>query len=220
MFLLRLLLLAAASTTQVASFVHPNRHKRWSRSLYSLRAKPKVIVFDLDGCLWRPEMYELAWDGNHAPFEQWGSDKTRMKSRLNTVVRLIGDVPQLLDEVAQSEEWQDTIFAISSCTDEPTWARELLGKFECPESGKTLQQVITGPWEISYDAKTNHFQRIAQKTGISLQDMMFFDNEERNCRSVSKLGVTVAYAPSGVKRSIWQQAMTAFPVTDGSVIGM
>ena len=34
-----------------------------------MTALPKVIVFDLDGCVWDPEMYEL-WGGG-APFKAY-----------------------------------------------------------------------------------------------------------------------------------------------------
>ena len=30
---------------------------------------PRCLVFDLDGCVWDPEMYEL-WGGGGAPFKQ------------------------------------------------------------------------------------------------------------------------------------------------------
>ena len=34
-----------------------------------MTALPKVVVFDLDGCVWDPEMYEL-WGGG-APFKAY-----------------------------------------------------------------------------------------------------------------------------------------------------
>ena len=165
-------------------------------------------------------MYELAWDGyGHAPFER--IDDTKMKSKLNKVVTLIGDVSELLDEFVLSEEWAKTTqLAISSRTDVPEWAEELLEKFTLPQSGKSLKDAIVGPWEISGDSKTNHFQRLAKRTGVALQDMVFFDNESGNCRSIARLGVTVGYCPNGIKRGIWANTMAAFPNTDGSVVGM
>mmetsp|Transcript_2335 Transcript_2335/g.2821 ORF Transcript_2335/g.2821 Transcript_2335/m.2821 type:complete len:241 (-) Transcript_2335:85-807(-) len=188
--------------------------------------KPKLIVFDLDGCIWSPEMYELAWDGSrHSPFEPWNNDGTKMKSQLNSIVCLIGDVPGLLDDfvVLSSKEgskWSETRLAISSRTDVPAWAYELLGKMTLPKSGKTLKEVILGPWEIAKDSKVTHFRRLAKKTGVALEDMVFFDNERGNCIQVAKLGVTVAYTPNGVKRTNWQQAIDNFPTINGKVIGV
>ena len=59
-----------------------------TRGTVALRAKPKVVVFDLDGCLWDPEMYEL-WGGG-APFSDNG-DGT-LKDRSGVTVRLLGAV--------------------------------------------------------------------------------------------------------------------------------
>ena len=179
---------------------------------------PRLIVFDLDGCLWKPEMYELSWRGmGHAPFEYMdGHDKTRMKTQLNSVVQLIGDVAEILDELVLVPTIQ---LAISSRCDEPKWARELLEKMILPSSGKTLQEAITGPWEISHDAKIHHFDRLAKDTGIPLNDMIFFDNEQQNCKSVSRMGVTVGYTPQGVTRSIFDQTMSKFPCAWG-VVGL
>ncbi|KAI2495099.1 hypothetical protein MHU86_19413 [Fragilaria crotonensis] len=209
------------STTSFVLKLSPRHSSSINQAVSDSTSKnPSLIVLDLDGNLWRPEMYELAWDGyGHAPFER--IDDTRMKSKLNKVVTLIGDVPELLDEFVLSDEWTKTTqLAISSRTDVPEWAEELLEKFILPKSGKTLKDAISGPWEISVDSKTNHFQRLAKRTGIALQDMVFFDNESGNCRSIARLGVTVGYCPDGVKREIWANTMAAFPKTDGSVIGM
>lgn len=188
--------------------------------------QPRLIVFDLDGCLWKPEMYELAWRGmGHAPFEFMNDNKTRMKSQLNSVVQLIGDVAELMDELVLDYHHPTAtatiipLLAISSRCDEPIWARELLSKMTLPRSGKTLQEAITGPWEISKDAKVHHFERISKQTGIPLKEMVFFDNESQNCKSVSRMGVTVGYTPQGVTRSIFEQTMARFPCEWG-VVGL
>ena len=47
--------------------------------------RPAAVIFDLDGCLWDPEMYEL-WGGG-APFSDNG-DGT-LKDRSGVTVRLL-----------------------------------------------------------------------------------------------------------------------------------
>jgi magnesium-dependent phosphatase 1 len=195
-----------------------------SRSKVSISCNPRLIVLDLDGNLWRPEMYELTWDGyNHSPFTKISD--TKLKSQINTLVSLIGDVADLLDEFVLEQDAvkdKDTVMvtqlAISSRTDVPVWAKELLSKFTLPRSQKTLEEAITGPWEISYDRKVIHFQRLTKVTGIPWQEMIFFDNEYGNCQSIAQLGVTVGYCPQGITRPIWESTMKAFPNTDGTVI--
>jgi hypothetical protein len=50
--------------------------------------RPAAIIFDLDGCLWDPEMYEL-WGGG-APFSDNG-DGT-LADKAGVTVRLLGAV--------------------------------------------------------------------------------------------------------------------------------
>ena len=41
--------------------------------------------------------------------------------------------------------------------------------------------------EIYWDNKQRHLKVIAEKSGIQLEDMIFFDNQMDNCRDVSVL---------------------------------
>ncbi|KAG6537090.1 magnesium-dependent phosphatase 1-like [Zingiber officinale] len=50
----------------------------------------------------------------------------------------------------------------------------------------------------SWTHKTEHFQRIQRRTGISLKSMLFFDDEYRNIEAVSKMGVTSIHVENGI----------------------
>ena len=208
-------------------------------SSISSPSRPRAVIFDLDGCLWRPEMYELVWfsKGRGAPFtpDPDANDGTLL-SVAGEPVRLIGDVRDVMRELHESPDWEGVAVGISSRTDEPDWARELLRKFVIGErrsdgerggEGDRAQHPIVlqdvfeqGPIEIAKDGKIKHFQRIANKLGISFGDMLFFDNESGNCKEVARLGVTVAYCPDGVTNQIWEVALEAFPQTGGEVVGI
>jgi len=110
---------------------------------------------------------------------------------------------------------------ISSRTDAPHWARELLTKFTVsnPTKGEgdfVLSDVIQGPVEMTYESKVKHFQRMNRQTNIPFQDMIFFDNEYGNCQAVSALGVTVGYCPGGVCQRIWEKTLDAFSSSSSS----
>ena len=72
--------------------------------------------------------------------------------------------------------------------------------------------------EIYYGTKTNHLRTIASKTGIALEEMIFFDNQSDNCRDVADIGVTVAYTPDGVTRKVFDAVLAAFPSSSGKII--
>ena len=82
---------AAMALHACGAFQQP-RITRGTVGTVALRAKPKVVVFDLDGCLWDPEMYMLSWRGG-APFEP---DGDAMLSQSGERVVLLGaarDIP-------------------------------------------------------------------------------------------------------------------------------
>ena len=198
----------------------------------STTSRPKAIIFDLDGCLWKPEMYELVWfsKGQGAPFSPHPEKPGALISVAGEPIQLLGDVREVMRELLEDPKWKDCCIGISSRTDEPNWARELLQKFTIeelpdPDTDKrpaVIQDVFDKSpiIEIAKDGKVQHFQRIANTLGISFGDMLFFDNESGNCREVARLGVTVAYCPDGVDRRIWDVALEAFPQTGGDVVGL
>ena len=99
---------------------------------------PKVVAFDLDGCLWYPDMYML-WGGG-APFTV--RDDGDLDDVRGQRTYLLGDVRRIMHELHSAEEWQGVTVAVASCTDEPAWARECMRLFEVGPSGSgvSLQQ--------------------------------------------------------------------------------
>ncbi len=189
------------------------------------RQSPKAILFDLDGCLWTPEMYEIVYfmGGQGAPFREDPKNKGRLLTVGNQPVQLLGDVRAVFDEIHREPKFYGVLIGVSSRTDEPDWARELLEKFKVSDKTSDgpirLIDVLNGPIEIAKDSKVEHFRRIHLETGIDYQDMVFFDNEYGNCEKVASLGVSVVYCPNGVTNKLWKQCLeTEFPRSDGSVI--
>ena len=188
-----------------------------ARGLGEESARPKLIIFDLDGCLWRPEMYELIhFMGNKgAPFRPSEHDKNILLTAGGQPVQLLKDVRKVMREIYSDPQWNDVLVGISSRTDAPHWARELLSKFTVPLDLDGDEFVLAdvfqdGPIEMSYESKVKHFQRISRETNIGFQDMVFFDNEFGNCQSIASLGVTVGYCPGGVCHGIWEKTLEAF----------
>jgi len=170
--------------------------------------RPKVVVFDLDGCLWYPEMYML-WSGG-APFSV--REDGDLSDTSGKRVYLLGDLRRILYELKTAPEWQGVVVAIASCTDEPSWARECMRKLEVGPrgSGVCIDDCIQQE-HIFKGSKQRHFERIADATGAALEDMLFFDNERGNCVDVSGLGATVAWVPNGVTAGAWEQSLARFP---------
>ena len=88
---------------------------------------PRALVFDLDGCLWAPEMYEL-WGRGGAPFTL--TKNGNLKDRGGEEIELLGDVRNIMLELKTDEKWKDTVIGVASTCDEPSWARECIEKVE------------------------------------------------------------------------------------------
>jgi len=174
------------------------------------KKRPRCVVFDLDGCLWSPEMYQLEWDRGGAPFTAEPADTDgALRDRQGTRVQLHSGVRSAMTELAEDPKWEGVVVAVASCCDVPSWARELLSKFDLG-GGRCLSDIIT-VCQIHGGNKQGHFRKIANATGCDLGDMIFFDNEPYNCQDVASLGVTSVYCPEGVTLTAWRRGLSAFP---------
>ena len=186
------------------------------RGFCSVMSKlPKVLVFDLDGCVWDPEMYEL-WGGGGAPFKNRSDGN--LQDRGGTIVRLLGDVKNIMKEFKTDPKWSESVVAVASSCDEPTWARECIKKFPISPELKLSDVFDPDNIEIYKRNKAKHLQNISKQTGVDLKDMIFFDNQYGNCQDVAGVGVTVVYTPEGVTRKAFDEGLAQFP-SPGQIIG-
>jgi magnesium-dependent phosphatase 1 len=175
---------------------------------------PKLVAFDLDGTVWTPDMYML-WGGG-APFTV-NDPKKSLVDKVGAEVRLLGAVSQILDDLHTKEEWQDTVTSWVSCTDEPSWAQECLQKFQT-SSGVPFKDVVEPKAEMIFKSnKKDHFKKLkANFPHLDYSDMIFFDNESGNIRSVSTLGVLSVYCPDGMTQEIWESGLVKFAAAHNS----
>lgn len=175
---------------------------------------PPALVFDLDGCVWDPEMYEM-WGSGGSPFTPVKSGD--LKGRDGTIVRLLGDVREIFREFATDPKWNRAKICIASRCDEPSWARECIQKFSLGGNLKLKDVFDENLTEIYKALKSQQLKAISKKCGIPLKEMIFFDNEYGNCQDVAKAGATVVYTPDGVTRELFQQGLDTFP-SPGEII--
>jgi len=172
----------------------------------SVIRKPRLVSFDLDGTIWYPEMYQL-WGG--APFTIVGDGTQELEDSSGSKIRLLGATGAILKTLKSAEEWNGVKTAWVSCTDEPLWAQDCLQKFKT-DDGVPIGALIDSS-QIFKDNKQVHFKNLKKLyPDIEYTEMIFFDNEVGNIRSVSKLGVHCVYCPDGVTQEIWEQGLNEF----------
>ena len=133
-------------------------------------------------------MYQL-WGGG-APFSVVDPE-LELRDNSGTPVRLLGSIGDILYELKNEEVWKDTKVAWVSCTDEPSWANECMRKFQVKNGDAVISMAQSS--QIFKANKQEHFKNLKKEFRIDFEDMLFFDNEMGNIRSVSTLGVKSIY---------------------------
>lgn len=182
-------------------------HNKWQVRDYGGLEGLKLVAFDLDGTVWTPDMYQL-WGGG-APFHHAPNGKDLLDCS-GSLVRLIGISSEVLHELKNVSSLQDVKVAWVSCTDEPEWASECLSKF-CTSPGSVPLNRIADSVQIYKANKQVHFMNIKKDfPDIEFAQMLFFDNESSNVRTVSKLGVRCIYCPEGITEKAWEEGLNLF----------
>eukprot|EP00729_Bicosta_minor_P021610 gene21610-25089_t len=168
---------------------------------------PKMFVFDLDNCVWNPEMYQL-WGSGGPPFVRNADNTCSSHGGSGEKVWLCGDVQAVWATIHTDPKYAESKIGIASCCDEPKWAAELLNKFEVVP-GKTLQDCVAYA-QIHKGSKSGHFRELSRDSGIPVEDMVFFDDQRGNIQTVSAIGVTSILTPDGVEQKHFDQALEQY----------
>ncbi|KMT00880.1 hypothetical protein BVRB_9g221530 [Beta vulgaris subsp. vulgaris] len=94
--------------------------------------------------------------------------------------------------------------AIASRSPTPDIAKTFLDKLGI-QSMFVAQEIFS-----SYTHKTEHFQRIHRRTRIPYTDMLFFDDEDRNIKSVNNMGATSILVENGVNQQAFRKGLIEF----------
>lgn len=159
----------------------------------SIDKKPRVIVFDLDYTLWP------FWVDTHPtpPFRK-GKGDTKVVDAHGQQIKHYPEVPDVLKDL-YAEGYE---LGVASRTTEIKGANQLLKLFGWDKYFKYI--------EIYPGCKVTHFSRIQKESGVDLADMLFFDDEDRNIKDLTKVGVTSILVRDGVNRKVVQNGISRF----------
>lgn len=152
----------------------------------------RLIVFDLDLTLWH--CAPLLWCGQLTPPVRMDGGG-RVVSACRTEVRLYPEVPEMLEELSS----RGHVLSLASRTSAPAIAGKLLDLFGI---ARHFQHPQIYPGD-----KSAHFKALHRITGVAYQEMLFFDDEQRNIDSVSRLGVRAVRVGSGLSRGMLESAL-------------
>jgi magnesium-dependent phosphatase 1 len=149
---------------------------------------PKMVVFDLDDCLWSPEMHELYGKPNLPVQGILNPHVVQPQHMLQGVIGLANSHGQtvtlfegarrVLYELATDPKYHGIVLAVASSSLEPAYSRACLQAIEILP-GKTMQDIIQyhqiGRTGKLTPRKTAHFRELHRDSGIAYEDMLFFD---------------------------------------------
>ena len=147
---------------------------------------PKMIVFDLDACLWMPEMFELT-----APPTKYDPSQNGVRAGQETV-KLFQGAQEVLRTLLTEDRFQGVKIAVASSTTEPKYANRCLEELRIDPTGERVERVadLVDFRQIYPGSKgRQHFPALREESGIPWTQMLFFDDQMGNIRSVSGIGV-------------------------------
>ena len=151
--------------------------------------KPKLVVFDLDYTLWP------FWVDTHVepPFRKAKNGK--VYDNCDDVIKLYPDVVKILQHL-KVENYQIAVASRTGCISE---AESLLHLFDLNHFF-SMKQIYPG-------SKISHFSHFHKVSKVAYEDMVFFDDEERNIIELSRIGVTCHYIRNGMKWKDWHEGL-------------
>ncbi|XP_067003448.1 magnesium-dependent phosphatase 1 [Anabrus simplex] len=158
----------------------------------SATKKPQLIVFDLDYTLWP------FWVDTHVtpPFRK--DKKGDVVDSTGEKIRFYPETPSVL-EYLHREGYK---MAVASRTGEIEGANQLLQLFNW---NRYFQYK-----EIYPGCKVKHFNQFKKKSGIDLEDMLFFDDEHRNIRDLKAHGVVSILVQNGMTMKVVEEGLKVF----------
>jgi magnesium-dependent phosphatase 1 len=191
----------------------------------NMRMIPSMIVFDLDDCLWSPEMYTL----HDMPSIREEGDLTPagipalnargcigLKVPRGQTVRLFSGARRVLYELATNPKYECVIIASASSSEEPTFSYSCLRNIEILP-GLTMDKMfsynqIGRTGQLSSD-KRKHFRLLHAESGIPYTEMVFFDdcNWGDHCSAISgEFGVVCMRTPRGLQYSEFEEVLSRY----------
>jgi len=187
---------------------------------------PKLVVFDLDMCLWHPEMYSLSSipdaskDAVRGKLNDKGDEGVVGVRSGRDVITLFPAALKVLQAIHEGQ-YPGMRIAAASSADTPLAVRIGRTALDILEvaPGVSVRQVFASGFEAGFDGNMQigrspplsshkdktHFPLITQHTGIDYSEMLFFDdcNWSDNVGEVERLGVAGTRTPKGLQWSEW-----------------
>ena len=200
----------------------------------------QLVVFDLDFCVWKPEMYQLRGPPTLTNLKSIQPKQPR-KRKKSQQLQTSSSLPKRPNTnrkgmiVTDQAGTPITVFdgASHALSEINNWRKQkdLTAKSNikvavasCTDepgyARKCMDWLIVDDGstlsscfdhvEIRPGDKRRHFESLHRITGIPYEEMCFFDDYDLNINSVGSLGVKCYHTPHGMTVNAWEDALKTF----------
>ena len=148
-----------------------------------------LFVFDLDFTLW--DCGDTWCDHSIPPY--FKEERGIFDSSGNEMI-IYPDVVHILEELFHC----GATIAVASRTSQPDWALELMRLHEI-DPYFHFREIYPG-------SKITHFRNLKEKAGFPYERMVFFEDEYRNIKEVSTLGVNCIQVRDGLSYELYKNS--------------
>eukprot|EP01062_Namystynia_karyoxenos_P009324 TRINITY_DN13300_c0_g1_i1.p2 TRINITY_DN13300_c0_g1~~TRINITY_DN13300_c0_g1_i1.p2 ORF type:complete len:233 (+),score=53.97 TRINITY_DN13300_c0_g1_i1:70-699(+) len=181
---------------------------------------PALAVFDLDDCLWTPEMHELPCCPSQpvlGPMPGGGEGAAGLRcGKDGPVVRLFPGALRALHELHSAPEFAGVQVAAASSSLEPSYSAACLEGLEVAPGvsiGSMFRYRAIGRTGALSPDKVTHFRQIQRESGVSFSEMLFFDDcnwGDNVGRVASTFGVVGCRTPAGLQYEEWREGLRMY----------
>uniref|UniRef100_A0A7S4WBS2 Magnesium-dependent phosphatase 1 n=1 Tax=Alexandrium monilatum TaxID=311494 RepID=A0A7S4WBS2_9DINO len=171
---------------------------------------PSMVVFDLDGVCWSPEMYQTRGgppyrlqDGGASVLNSAG-EEIRLYEAVQRVWSMLGNLRNVRVAVASSSRRDKAV--------------PLLRKLTVAKGVRMADVLDDSLFEMYYVrgmGKRPHLEEILRKSGVPPDEVLFVDDSAENIASVQELGVVAVHMPRGMTEEAWAGALTTYQLEHG-----
>jgi len=179
---------------------------------------PTMVVFDLDDCLWHPEMHELDQPPTKRITGDLGNGQVGVVGLQagREIVQLYPGALVALQELTTRPELQSVVVAAASTSLEPAYAHTCLDRLEFLPGRSVVSRMthlVIGRSGKLTKNKVTHFRELHAESGVPFDEMLFFDdcNWEDHCARVNEAyGVVGHRTPKGLQVEDWHEGLRKY----------
>ncbi|CAE7650845.1 unnamed protein product [Symbiodinium microadriaticum] len=177
-------------------------------TISDVKSLPLLMVFDLDGVCWSPEMYQTKGGEPYSLVAQG-----LVKNSRDEEIRLFPAVQAVWKMLHSPEARSRGVRVAVASSSRRHKAVPLLKTMEIVPGVSMWDVIDPKLFEMYYrrgEGKRPHLEALLSKSAVSPSDVLFVDDAEENVQSVRSLGVQAVHLPQGLTQEAWSLALESY----------